>query len=85
MFSFLKRKKGITKLATIVSKRADTTIFSHSGKNKSTEFYFIKVMHPDGKLEEFGVSPRLYQRAQKGGRVQLLFNDSFLDKIVLGT
>lgn len=85
MFSFFKKKKGITKLATIVSKRADTTIFSHSGKNKSTEFYYIKVMHPDGKIEEFGVSPHIYQRAQKGGRVRLQFHDSFLDKIILGT
>lgn len=85
MFSFLKRKKMKVKLATVLSKRTNTTITSHSGKHNSTEFYYIEVQHPNGATEEFGVDYPLYKRANKGSRVRLYFDNSILDQIVLGT
>ncbi len=85
MFSFLKRKKMKVKLATILSKRANTIISSHSGKHNSTEFYYIKVQHTNGVSEEFGVAYPLYRQANKGSRVRLYFDNSILDQIVLGT
>lgn len=85
MFSFLKKKRLKTKPATVLSKRANTNITSHSGNYKSTELYYIEVQHPDGAVEEFGVDYSLYRRAHKGSRVQLYFDDFILEQIVLGT
>lgn len=85
MFSFLKKKRMKAKLATVLSKHADTNITSHSGNHKSTEFYYLEVQHPDGAVEEFGVDYRLYQRAHKGSRVRLYFDNCILDQIILGS
>ncbi|BES64622.1 hypothetical protein SANA_10610 [Gottschalkiaceae bacterium SANA] len=85
MFSFLKKKKTEAKLATVLSKHANTSITSHSGKHESTELYFIEIQHPNGATEEFGVDYRLYRKANRGSRVRLYFDDYILDHIVIGT
>jgi hypothetical protein len=85
MFSFLKKKKSEARLATILSKRANTSITSHSGKHESTEFYFIEIQHQNGATEEFGVDYPLYRKANKGSRVRLYFDNCILDQIVIGT
>jgi hypothetical protein len=84
MFSFFKKRKGMMKLATVVSKRSKTVISNYAGNRASIDRYFIKVMDKEGSLEEYAVTAQTYSRALKGSRIHLRFEDDFLSEIVLG-